>query len=103
MLREIEFSNAKLAHLTLIGDEVQLTLPLHKTDSYGRLTTRSLRCCCWIRRSTLCPWHAAERHLVRVSLHRSFPTFPHNRGQDSQQIHGGQLLQEGDLRAWGPH
>ena len=63
MLREIEFSNAKLSHLTLIGDEVQLTLPLHKTDSYGRL-------------STLCPWHAAERHLVRVSLHR------HLRGGD---------------------
>ena len=87
MLREIEFSNAKLSHLTLIGDEVQLTLPLHKTDSYGRLTTRSLRCCCRIRRSTLCPWHAAERHLVRVSLHRhlrggdQFPLFPTEEGR----------------------
>ena len=28
MLREIEFSNAKLSHLQLIGDEVQLTLPI---------------------------------------------------------------------------
>ena len=88
MLREIEFSNAKLSHLTLIGDEVQLTLPLHKTDSYGRLTRRSLRCCCRIRRSTLlCPWHAAERHLVRVSLHRhlrggdQFPLFPTEEGR----------------------
>lgn len=44
MLREIEFSNAKLSHLQLIGDEVQLTLPIHKTDSYGRLAARSLRC-----------------------------------------------------------
>lgn len=87
MLREIEFSNAKLLHLTLIGDEVQLTLPLHKTDSYGRLTTRSLKCCCRIRRSTLCPWHAAERYLVRVSLHQhlrggdQFPLFPTEDGR----------------------
>lgn len=87
MLREIEFSNAKLSHLTLVGDEVQLTLPLHKTDTYGRLTTRSLQCCCRIRRSTLCPWHAAERHLVRVSLHQRlrggalFPLFPTAEGR----------------------
>ena len=86
MLRENELSSAKMADLQLEANEVRMTVPIHKTDSYGTLCSRTLRCCCRIRQSGLCPWHAGERHLVRLSLHpkltRSYhlPLFPTDQG-----------------------
>ena len=86
MLRENELSSAKMADLQLEANEVRMTVPVHKTDSYGTLCSRTLRCCCRIRQSGLCPWHAGERHLVRLSLHpklaRSYhlPLFPTDQG-----------------------
>ena len=86
MLRENELSSAKMADLQLEANEVRMTVPIHKTDSYGTLCSRTLRCCCRIRPSGLCPWHAGERHLVRLSLHpkltRSYhlPLFPTDQG-----------------------
>lgn len=73
MLRELEISFARDTHLTLHGEEVQLLVPVHKTNSMGSLTVRSLQCACGIRDHPLCPWHAAERHLIRVASH------PHRR------------------------
>ena len=86
MMRENEMSSAKMADLQLEANEVRMTVPIHKTDSYGTLCSRTLRCCCRIRQSGLCPWHAGERHLVRLSLHpkltRSYhlPLFPTDQG-----------------------
>ena len=73
MLRELEISFARDSHLTLHGEEVQLLVPVHKTNTMGSLTVRSLRCACGVQDHPLCPWHAAERHLIRVSSH------PHRR------------------------
>eukprot|EP00435_Cladocopium_sp_Y103_P067877 s392_g30.t1 len=72
MLRELEVASSKFSHLYLSGDVVNLLIPQHKTDQVGSLTLRSLRCACRIRRHALCPFHAAERHLTRVSAHREF-------------------------------
>ena len=79
MLRELELASARFHHLYLQNDMVHLLIPLHKTDQSGHLTLRSLRCACKVRRHPLCPFHAAERHLVRVSAHLHFksqPDFP---------------------------
>lgn len=86
MLRENELSNAKMSDLQLEFDEIRLTVPIHKTDSYGTMCSRTLRCCCRTRQSGLCPWHAGERHLVRLSLHpkltrsHHLPLFPTDQG-----------------------
>ena len=69
MLREIEISFSRDIHLTIAGSEVQLLVPVHKTNTHGALTVRSLMCACGIRDRPLCPWHAAERHLIRLSNH----------------------------------
>ena len=73
MLRELEISFARDTHLTLHGEEVQLLVPVHKTNSMGSMTVRSLQCACGIRDHPLCPWHSAERHLIRLAAH------PHRR------------------------
>ena len=54
-------------HLTLEGDEVRLLIPIHKTSTMGSLTSRSLRCPCRVVVHRLCPWHASERHFVRLN------------------------------------
>ena len=67
MLRELEVASALRHHLTLEGDEVRLLIPIHKTSTSGSLTSRSLRCPCRMAVHRLCPWHASERHLVRLN------------------------------------
>ena len=87
MLREIEISFAKHSHLYLEGPYVNITLPVHKTNTAGGLTQRKLRCPCRLRVNTLCPWHAAERHLIRLtaredmSIGKLWPLFPDHTGQ----------------------
>ena len=86
MLRELEISFARDTHLTLHGEEVQLLVPVHKTNTMGSLTVRSLQCACGVQDHPLCPWHAAERHLIRLSSHPQrrpdgyLPLFPQSDG-----------------------
>ena len=64
-----------------------MMIPLHKTSIQASLTSRTLLCACSVQLSPLCPWHAAERHLVRLHNHEHrragayFPLFPGNDGQ----------------------
>lgn len=69
MLREIEISFARDSHMTISGMEVSLMVPVHKTNTHGALTVRTLRCACGVQEELLCPWHAAERHVIRLSQH----------------------------------
>eukprot|EP00438_Fugacium_kawagutii_P028952 Skav210513 [mRNA] locus=scaffold3045:15362:17098:+ [translate_table: standard] len=91
MLRESEMANACLGHLTLQADEAHLLIPIHKTDGYGRLTSRALRCSCGVRAHNLCVWHACERHLIRLQQHpqlpgrSSFPLFPTKMGHHASK------------------
>ena len=93
MLREIEISFARLPHLTLDGPYVSLVLPVHKTNTAGGLTLRRLRCPCHIQIHVLCPWHAAERHLIRVlaasnaGTGKYMPLFPTSGGQNLSKYH----------------
>ncbi len=66
MLREVEISAALAHHLQIHHDHINLLIPTYKTDSFGKLTERSLRCSCRVRLHPLCPWHAGERHLIRL-------------------------------------
>lgn len=68
MLREIELAGAYRQHLTIEADQVHLLIPVHKTASAGALTNRSLRCPCKTLVHRLRPWHAAERHLIRLNM-----------------------------------
>ena len=87
MLRELEVAGSLRQHLTIEYDEVRLLIPVHKTATAGTLTTRSLRCPCRTLVHRLCPWHTAERHLIRVnSLQRgqdaaSCPLMPDSYGK----------------------
>ena len=86
MLREIELAGAYRQHLTIEADEVRLLIPVHKTATSGTLTQRSLRCPCSTIIHRLCPWHAAERHLIRlngmkVQSTSVFPLMPDSNGQ----------------------
>lgn len=89
MMRELEISSARDSYLWLEGNEVTMMIPLHKTCTQSSLTTRTLTCACPVQMSPLCPWHAAERHLVRLSQHPAkkpgtfFPLFP---GEDGMVI-----------------
>ena len=87
MLREIEISFARQSHLYLEGPYVNVVIPVHKTNTSGGLTLRKLRCPCRVHIHGLCPWHAAERHLIRLmtrvdSLSGQYlPLFPDHDGQ----------------------
>ena len=87
MLREIELSFARQAHLYLEGPYVNIVLPVHKTNTAGGLTLRKLRCPCRLHINALCPWHAAERHLIRLMSRADmtsgqyWPLFPALDGQ----------------------
>lgn len=74
MLREIELSAARSNHLSLEGQSVGLTIPLRKTNSQGAFDYRSLNCACGARFLSLCPWHAAERHILRLANRSDFRT-----------------------------
>lgn len=86
MMREIEMAGALRHHLTLEGNEVRMLIPVHKTSSWGSLTSRTLRCPCKTLVHRLCPWHAAERHLIRVNCitqgpsRSNFPLIPDRHG-----------------------
>ena len=87
MLREAELANARAGDLRLEGLDVCLTIPIHKTDSRGRYTQRTLSCSFGVRLHNLCVWHSAERHLVRLEAHAhradgpQFPLFPDDDGR----------------------
>ena len=85
MMREIEIAGAVSHHLTLHGTEVQLTLPVHKTAADGNMAIRTLRCPCKAIIHKLCPWHASERHLIRLAgvtnTSRVIPLAPDENGQ----------------------
>lgn len=86
MLREIEIAGATQSHFTLQGNQIQITIPVHKTSSDGAYTTRVLRCGCRVVAHRLCPWHSAERHLIRLSGRqiadrRSLPFVPDGDGR----------------------
>lgn len=87
MTREIELSFATNAHLYLEGPYVNLVLPVHKTNTTGGLTLRRLKCPCRVQVHNLCPWHSAERHLIRVaamqpdSYSQFTPLFPDHEGR----------------------
>lgn len=87
MMRELEMSSARDAYLRLDGNEVTMMIPLHKTSIQASLTSRTLTCACSVQLSPLCPWHSAERHLVRLSQHPAkksgafFPLFPGDDGE----------------------
>ena len=86
MLREIEIASARAAHLRVDSHEVYILIPTYKTDTFGKLTERSLKCTCRIRAHPMCPYHAAVRHLARIhskisvaSSHQT-PLFPDRDG-----------------------
>ena len=87
MLREIEIANCLFHHMVLEGNELHLILPVHKTSTEGSFTARILRCGCRSRLHRMCPWHCAERHLIRLAGHPafrsgcSFPFFPDHEGR----------------------
>ena len=66
MLREIEMAAARASHLRVDSFEVFILIPTYKTDTFGKLTERSLKCTCRVRRHPMCPYHAAVRHLARL-------------------------------------
>ena len=53
MLRELEISFARAGHLSITGSEIELMVPVHKTNTHGSLTVRTLRCACGIREQPL--------------------------------------------------
>ena len=91
MLREQELAGARLGHLTLSGQEVCLSIPIHKTDIYGSLCERRLKCSCLVRQHGLCVWHASERHLIRMGQRSDIrasvltPLFPTGSGQTASK------------------
>ena len=86
MLREIEMAAARAAHLRVDAHETFILIPTYKTDTFGKLTERSLKCTCRIQSHPMCPFHAAVRHLSRLGTSRGsadphqFPLFPDNDG-----------------------
>ncbi len=56
MLREIEIAAARASHLRVDSFEVFILIPTYKTDTFGKLTERSLKCTCRVRRHPMCPY-----------------------------------------------
>lgn len=87
MLREIEIAAAQQRHLFHEGSELHMVIPVHKTSCEGSYTTRILRCGCHAVAQRLCPWHSAERHLIRLNGHpcsrsgASLPLVPDGEGR----------------------
>ena len=95
MLREIELAASKLLHLTLTEQTVTLMIPSSKVDATGSWTTRTLKCACRYQKKTLCPWHAAYRHLRRVRVHPAFGNsqdFPLLPGPDGKVMTKPQVI-----------
>ena len=64
MLRELELSTLRAAHIEILGDwrsgavTVRLTLPASKNDAAAFGTSRAHRCHCLDRACTMCPAHS---------------------------------------------
>ena len=77
MLRELELSTLRAAHVEIIGDwrsrgvTVRLTLPASKNDSAAIGTSRSHRCHCLHRACPMCPAHSVIDQVLLLS--RIFP------------------------------
>ena len=73
MLKEIELGSALLKDLGLTATHVAIDVPLHKTAPGGEcvMTRRRLECACGVQVQPLCPFHAAQRHMLRLRLRGS--------------------------------
>ena len=91
MLRESEMASARACDIRLDGNEVCLSIPIHKTDQRGRYTERSLTCSCTVKIHGMCVWHSAERHLVRLEAlvnggsRQHLPLFPDSDGRTASK------------------
>ena len=74
MLREIELSFAKNAHLFLEGQLVNFLLPVHKRTVLVASRCGNLDAHVTYISTTFCHWHTAERHLIRMAA-RVYATF----------------------------
>ena len=102
MLREKEMAAARVRDLHLIlttePQQIQLTIPLHKTAIGGdaQITQRRLKCACTTTTRPLCPACAGRRHLNR--LHQGQlgdpdgPLFPTADGQVPTREQNIQLI-----------
>ena len=94
MTRGIELAMAKQVHLwaEVNHNTVFWTLPVDKTHTGGGCITRPHKCCCGSRLDTICPYHAACRHLRRLykafnfkdmegQQFENFPLFPTEHGE----------------------
>ena len=94
MTRGLELATAKQVHLwaEVNNNTVFWTLPVDKTHTGGGCITRPHKCCCRARLDTICPYHAACRHLRRLykafnfkdmdgQKFENFPLFPNPDGE----------------------
>ena len=63
--------------MCLDGDQILLTIPVHKTEMQGTLEYRALKCACSVRELSLCPWHAGERHQLRLAAREDYRSGQH--------------------------
>ncbi len=71
LLREIEASHARVAHVVLEADKkvISLKLPNSKTDFMALGTSRSHSCSCRVSQPSMCPYHAlSEQWLFAKNL-----------------------------------
>ena len=76
MMREIEMANAAASDLSLQGSEVQLLIPLQKTDQKGKFTQRTLSTCSCaygMRRNDTC---SGSKHTQDGMTTEDFLFFP---------------------------
>ena len=73
MLREIELGSTLVRDLGLTATHVTIDVPLHKTAPGGEcvMGRRRLECACGVQVQPLCPFHAAQRHLLRLCVRGS--------------------------------
>ena len=73
MMRELELSTVRAAHVEILGDwrsrgvVVRLTLPASKNDSASFGVSRAHRCYCLERTNPMCPAHAVIDQLLLLS------------------------------------
>lgn len=100
MLREIEMAAARAAHLRVDSHETFILIPTYKTDTFGKLTDKILKCTCRIQAHPMCPFHAASRHLSRLGVSRGsadphhFPLFPQRDGSTPTKATMVQVIRE---------
>ena len=105
MTRGIEIGLAKQVHLWVEVQNHTLfwTLPVDKTHTTGACVTRPHKCCCTDRADPICPFHAACRHIARLSKAfdfsnmsqdqvEAFPLFPNEKGEHLSKWEVTQLI-----------